>query len=56
MDHAVAGKLANVQSSSRAEKIARTMRVYHASYYARFIHLGRVAYKCKLVITRPDVL
>ncbi|CEJ58570.1 Putative DEHA2G13156p [Penicillium brasilianum] len=45
MDHAVAGKLATLLSPSLAETITRTMRVYHANYYASFIHLHRVAYK-----------
>ncbi|GLI72640.1 hypothetical protein PoHVEF18_000821 [Penicillium ochrochloron] len=45
MDHAVTGKLATLLSPSLAETITRTMRVYHANYYASFIHLHRVAYK-----------
>ncbi|OKP10587.1 hypothetical protein PENSUB_3890 [Penicillium subrubescens] len=45
MDYAVAGKLATLLSPSLAETITRTMRVYHANYYASFIHLHRVAYK-----------
>lgn len=50
MDHAVAGKLATLLSPSLAETITRTMRVYHANYYASFIHLHRVAYKSKSLL------
>lgn len=49
MDHAVAGKLATLLSPALAETITRTMRVYHASYYASFIHLHRVSYKSKSI-------
>lgn len=45
MDHAVAGRLSTLLPSSISETITRTMRVYHANYYASFIHLHRVAYK-----------
>lgn len=45
MDHAVAGRLATLLSPGLTETITRTMRVYHANYYASFIHLHRVAYK-----------
>ncbi|KAJ5408912.1 hypothetical protein N7509_002795 [Penicillium cosmopolitanum] len=45
MDHAVAGTLAPLLSPALAETITRTMRVYHANYYASFIHLHRVSYK-----------
>ncbi|KAJ5122317.1 hypothetical protein N7448_003449 [Penicillium atrosanguineum] len=45
MDHAVAGRLSTLLSPGLAETITRTMRVYHANYYASFIHLHRVAYK-----------
>jgi hypothetical protein len=50
MDYAVAGKLATLLSPSLAETITRTMRVYHANYYASFIHLHRVAYKSKSLL------
>lgn len=45
MDHAVAGRLASLLPVRLAATITRTMRVYHANYYASFIHLHRVAYK-----------
>lgn len=45
MDHAVAGRLATLLSPPLADTVTRTMRVYHANYYASFIHLHRVAYK-----------
>ncbi|KAJ5267039.1 hypothetical protein N7478_009847 [Penicillium angulare] len=45
MDHAVTGRLGTLLPSSLADTITRTMRVYHANYYASFIHLHRVAYK-----------
>lgn len=45
MDHAVTGNLATLLASALAETITRTMRVYHANYYASFIHLHRVSYK-----------
>lgn len=48
MDHAVAGRLSTLLSPALAETITRTMRVFHANYYASFIHLHRVAYKSKL--------
>lgn len=55
MDHAVAGKLAMLLSPGLAETITRTMRVYHANYYASFIHLHRVAYKGELVSRRNNM-
>ncbi|KAJ5098448.1 hypothetical protein N7532_005449 [Penicillium argentinense] len=45
MGHAVSGNLATLLSPKLAETITRTMRVYHANYYASFIHLHRVSYK-----------
>lgn len=47
MDHAVAGRLSTLLSLGLEETITRTMRVFHANYYASFIHLHRVAYKSK---------
>ncbi|OQE27775.1 hypothetical protein PENSTE_c004G08763 [Penicillium steckii] len=45
MDHAVAGNLTTLLAPALVETITRTMRVYHANYYASFIHLHRVSYK-----------
>ncbi|KAJ5092770.1 hypothetical protein N7456_008631 [Penicillium angulare] len=52
MDHAVNGRLGTLLPSGLADTITRTMRVYHANYYASFIHLHRVAYKSKLTSHR----
>ena len=55
MDHAVAGRLTTLLSPALAETITRTTRVYHANYYASFIHLHRVAYKSETLFSKQNV-